>query len=91
MQKMNRMVCIALVCIMVLLMTPFFAYASQVDSEAECVIGLRYSYTNEPLTDAEFYIYRIGNVEENGDYCLTGRFLQFPLDTSHLNIGASDL
>ena len=91
MQKSNRLLCFVLVCIMMVLLLPITVFASQINPQEECEIEIHYSYTSEPLTDAEFYIYRIGDVDEDGSYYLTGKFSKYPLDATHMNIGSSDL
>lgn len=91
MHKANRGLCFALICIMMLSLVPFSVCANQIEADRECGIEILYSYMSEPLSNAEFYVYRIGEVDEDGTYCLTGKFAEYPLDDTHLNIGASDL
>lgn len=90
MQANKRIISFVMVCMLVLSAVPFWAHAEEIDITRPCQIKLTYNYLNQPLENARFDVYRIGNVDEDG-YKLTGDFAEYPVNSSHLNIGASDV
>ncbi|MBO5252667.1 MAG: Cna B-type domain-containing protein [Clostridia bacterium] len=61
--------------------------AQGVELSKSCELNIRYFYTGVPLTGAQFYVYRIGDITADGKCSLTGGFAGYPVDTSHLTSG----
>ncbi len=58
-----------------------------IDTERICDLTIRYFYTDLPVAGAQFSVYRIGDISEDGTHSLIGHFAEYPVDTSHLTEG----
>ena len=79
-QKMNAlvraMVC-ALVCAL-LISTAAFA-ADPIDLDLECGVSIHYVYEGAPVSDAQFGLYRVGELSEDGKLSLSGDYEKYPV------------
>ncbi len=77
----KKHITIVLIIVMSLVMLPIQAFAEQREPvDVECQLNINYNYGDVPVTDANFYVYRVGEVYMNGETQLVGEFAQLDID-----------
>lgn len=81
----KRISCVVL-CLMILSVAlPIgSATAAQIETSRRGELSIEYLYDNEPVSGAEFQVYRVVEISEDGMYRLTGRFKDYPVEMNGL-------
>lgn len=85
MKKLNKLLCM-LLCLFILVAAfalPAHA-AGKLDPSQECSLTLCYVDGETPLSGTDFAIYRVADIDENGEFTLTGAFASYPVDFTQI-------
>ena len=81
MRQTKRIIAIWTLCLLAFLWLP-----QSVSAEAECSLTLQCTYENAPVSQAEFWIYRIGRMGPNGWVYLEDDFVRYPVTTERASL-----
>ena len=83
-RKKFPIIIVLLLVISILLPTQTLA-AEPIDLNRECILRIHFEHKGQPVEDARFFVYRVGDVSADGKVRLSGKFAGVPVDFTNLS------
>ena len=86
-----RLLAAVLLCTFLVGFLPTFANAAGPELDVPCNLEIVYQFADQPLEDAQFQVYRVGQVNTDGSCSLVAPYSVFPIVFSDLGVGVSEV